>query len=84
VGRQRRCQGGGGGSKEAAAARRVGARVRICFRLIPCREIMGDCTGPIGPAVTYIYRRHTDYKPWRTRKTTSETYTRYVYLNTFY
>jgi hypothetical protein len=58
----------GGGAKEAAAARRVGARVRICFWLIPCREIMGDCTAPIGPAVTYIYRRHTDYKPWRTKK----------------
>jgi hypothetical protein len=34
---------------------------------------MGDCTAPIGPAVTYIYKRHTDYKLWK--KTTKETYT---------
>jgi hypothetical protein len=40
-----------------------------------CREIIGDCTASIGSAVTYIYRRHTDYKPWRIRKTTKETYT---------
>jgi hypothetical protein len=66
----RRWAAGGGGAKVAVAARRVGARVRVYFRLIPCREIMGDCTSSIGPAVTYIYiyRRHTDYKPWRTRK----------------
>jgi hypothetical protein len=64
----RRGWAGGDGAKEAAAARWVGARVRICIRLIPCGEIMRDCTTPIGPAVTYIYRRHTDYNPWRIRK----------------
>jgi hypothetical protein len=43
------------------------------FRLIPCRKIMGDCTGPIGSAVLYIYRSHTTlrakepYKPWKPR-----------------
>jgi hypothetical protein len=75
--------GGGGGAKEVASARRVGARVRICFRLIPYREIIGDCTSPIGPVVAYIYRRHTDYKLWRTRKLPRKPY-KYVYLNSYH
>jgi hypothetical protein len=49
--------------EEPAAARLVLGLGSI-FRLIPCREIMGDCTSNRAECHVYIYRRHTDYKPW--------------------
>jgi hypothetical protein len=54
--RRRRCQGG-------AAVARLVLGLGSVFRLISCREIIGDCTASIRPVVTYIYRRHTDYNP---------------------
>jgi hypothetical protein len=62
---------GGAGARvwgEPTAVARLVLGLRSVFRLIPRREIMGYCTAPIGLAGTYIYRRHTDYKPWCTGK----------------